>query len=69
MTRAGFYMWQHKPLSARAIEDPRLLSLIRHSYIARSGVYGVRHVFLELRKTGEIRGIHRVESIMRTHKI
>jgi putative transposase len=69
VTRAGFYMWLHKPLSARAIEDQRLLPLIRHSYIASSGVYGARRVFLDLREAGEICGIHKVERIMRTHKI
>jgi putative transposase len=69
VTRAGFYMWLHKPLSARAIEDQRLLPLIRHSYIASSGVYGARRVFLDLREAGEVCGIHKVERIMRTHKI
>ena len=38
VTRGGFYQWLHKPMSDRAIEDQRLLRLIRHSYIASGGV-------------------------------
>src|SRR5215208_2524857 len=34
VTRAGFYAWLHKPMSDHAIEDLRLLALIRASYIA-----------------------------------
>jgi putative transposase len=30
-SRSGFYAWIHKPLSDRAIEDRRLLELIRDS--------------------------------------
>ena len=38
VTRSGFYAWLHKPLSDRAIEDLRLLELIRASYAASGGV-------------------------------
>ena len=69
VTRAGYYAWLHKPLSARAVEDLRLLAPIRHSYIASSGVYGARRVFLDLREAGETCGLHRIARIMRMHKI
>lgn len=69
VARAGFYQWLHKPLSDRAIEDQRLLGLIRDSYIASSGVYGSPRVFADLREAGERCGKHRVARLMRTNRI
>lgn len=68
-SRSGFYAWLHQPLSLRAIEDQRLLTLIRASYEASHRVYGAQRVFLDLREAGETCGRHRVARIMRTHKI
>jgi putative transposase len=68
-SRSGFYAWLHQPLSMRAIEDQRLLGLIRVSYAASSGVYGSPRVFLDLREVGETCGKHRVARIMRDNKI
>ncbi|MBW8307208.1 MAG: IS3 family transposase [Thiobacillus sp.] len=69
VARAGFYAWLHKPMSDRAIEDQRLLGLIRDSYTASSGVYGALRVFGDLREAGESCGKHRVAKIMRANKI
>jgi putative transposase len=69
VTRSGFYAWLHQPLSDRALEDQRLLTLIRDSYAASSGVYGSPRVFLDLREAGERCGKHRVARIMRERKI
>jgi putative transposase len=69
VARAGFYQWLHKPMSDRAIEDQRLLTVIRNSYAASGGVYGARRVFGDLREAGETCGKHKVERIMRTNKI
>ena len=68
-SRAGFYQWLHHPQSARAIEDQRLLKLIRDSYAGSSGVYGSPRVFGDLREAGETCGKHRVARIMREHRI
>lgn len=68
-SRSGFYAWVQKPLSDRALEDRRLLILIRDSYAASSGVYGAPRVFADLRETGETCGKHRVARIMREHRI
>ena len=69
VARAGFYAWLHQPNSNRAIQDERLLGLIRDSYVASGGVYGSPRVFADLREAGEKCGKHRVERIMRNHKI
>lgn len=69
VARSGFYQWLHKPLSDRAVEDRRLLDLIRDSYFASHGIYGSPRVFLDLREVGETCGKHRVARIMKTHKI
>ncbi|MFZ0467878.1 MAG: IS3 family transposase [Thiogranum sp.] len=69
VSRSGFYQWLHKPLSDRAIEDRRLLALIRASYAASGGVYGAPRVFQDLREAGEGCGKNRVARIMRRHKI
>lgn len=69
VARAGFYEWLRESVSNRAREDDRLLTLIRHSHEASHGVYGARRVFGDLREVGERCGLHRVERIMRTHKI
>jgi len=66
---SGFYDWFKRPLSARAIEDQRLLKLIRASYEASGGVYGQRRVFQDLREIGESCGKHRVARIMKANKI
>ena len=66
---SGFYAWVHKPLSDRAIEDERLLGVIRESYQASGGIYGSPRVFLDLREAGERIGRKRVARIMRVHRI
>lgn len=69
ISRSGYYQWLHKPMSDRAIEDERLLVLIKSSYDASSGVYGAPRIFLDLRETGETCGKHRVARIMKINKI
>jgi putative transposase len=66
---SGFYEWLQRPLSNHAIEDQRLLVLIRASYAASGGVYGALRVFADLREVGETCGRHRVARIMRVNKI
>jgi putative transposase len=66
---SGFYGWVRRPLSDRAIEDQRLLVLIRASYAASGAVYGYRRVHLDLREIGETCGKHRVARIMKTNDI
>ena len=69
VARSGFYQWLCKPLSDRAIEDARLITVIRDSYVASGGVYGSPRVFADLREAGESCGRHRVARLMQVHKI
>jgi putative transposase len=69
VARAGFYQWLDKPISDRAVEDQRLLELIRDSYAASGGVYGALRVLGDLREAGESCGKHRVAKIMRASSI
>ena len=69
VARAGFYDWLNKPSSDRAIENQRLVGLIRDSCAASGGVYGSNRVFGDLREAGETCGRHRVVRLMRANKI
>jgi len=67
--RSGFYAWLKKPLSNRAIEDKRLLSLIKEFYISSGGTYGSPWIHQDLRESGEACSVHRVAKIMRQHHL
>lgn len=66
---SGYYAWRKNPISNRAIEDERLLRLIRASFKASHGIYGSPRVFLDLREAGETCSKHRVARLMRVNKI
>ena len=65
VARAGYYAWLDHPMSERALEDARLLRLIRASFTASHGIYGAPRVFLDLRERGETCSKHRVARLMR----
>ena len=66
---SGFYAWLEKPLSDRALEDQRLLKLIKEFYIASGATYGSPWIHRDLREVGEICSVHRVAKIMRNNKL
>ena len=66
---SGYYLWLQQPLSNRALEDARLLRLIRASFTASQGIYGAPRVFLDLREAGETCSKHRVARLMRQAKL
>ena len=66
---SGFYAWLHKPTSARAIEDFRLLKLIKRFYVASGATYGSPWIHRDLREAGETCSVHRVARIMRENKL
>jgi len=66
---SGYYAWLKQPLSNRALEDARLLRLIRASFVASQGIYGAPRVFLDLREAGETCSKHRVVRLMRENRL
>ncbi len=66
---SGFYAWLIKPFSDRAIEDQRLLKLIKGFYIVSGATYGSPWIHHDLRESGEICSVHRVAKIMRNNKL
>ena len=66
---SGFYAWLRRPLSDRAIEDRRLTTLIRTSYVASGGTYGSPWIYKDLREAGERCSLHRVARLMRVNRL
>jgi putative transposase len=66
---SGYYAWLQEPVCQRALEDIRLLRLIRASYAASHGIYGAPRVFLDLREARETCSKHRVMRLMRVNGI
>lgn len=69
VSSSSFYGWLSRPVSNHAIEDRRLLPLIRASYNANGSAVGARRVFQDLRGIGKTCGKHRVERLMKANKI
>jgi len=69
VSRSGYYAWLSRPPSQRAIENARLLTLIRESYEASGRTYGAPRVLCDLREVGERCGKNRVARLMKRHKI
>lgn len=66
---SGFYAWLNKPLSNRAIEDQRLLRLIKEFYVASGATYGSPWIHRDIREAGEKCSVHRVARLMRENKL
>ena len=66
---SGYYAWRRCPDSTRALEDRRLVALIRHSWQDSGHVYGYRKVTHDLRDLGERCGKHRVARLMRENQL
>ncbi len=67
--RSGFYAWLKQPLSKRAVEDQRLLGLIKQSWLESGLAYGYRNITKDLKDLGEDCGKNRIHRIMREEGI
>jgi putative transposase len=64
VSRSGFYAWERRPGSERALADVRLLERIGQIHRKSRGIYGSPRVHAELRRQGVRVGRKRVERLM-----
>jgi putative transposase len=64
VSRSGYYAWQDRPESARALDDGKLVVEIKAAHEAGRGHYGSPRVHLALRRNGRRVGKKRVARLM-----
>ena len=62
---SGYYVWKANPESRRAVDDRRLLGLLKQAWLESGGVYGYRKLTLDMRDLGESCSRHRVAKLLR----
>jgi putative transposase len=62
---SGYYAWKLQPDSARAMDDRRLLGLLKQAWLESGGTYGYRKLTLDMRDLGERCGKHRVARLLK----
>jgi putative transposase len=65
VSASGFYAWQKRPPSRRALEDAVLTERIRSIHARSDGIYGSPNIHAELREEGTRVGCKRVARLMR----
>jgi putative transposase len=66
VTRAGFYAWRRRPVSARELRDRELCELIRKAFSASRETYGAPRIQAELQDVNGVRvSRKRVARLMR----
>lgn len=61
---SGFYDWRDRPMSARAIDNRRLLTRIEALHAESDGVLGAGRIWEDLRFDGETASFNRVARLM-----
>jgi putative transposase len=69
VTRGGYYAWRKRLPSKRAVEDARLIKIIREAHQASRETYGSPRVYEALKRSGELTSKRRIERLMRENGI
>jgi transposase InsO family protein len=69
LSRAGYYLWLKRPLSARAIEEKKLMYQIREIHLLSRQTYGSPRIHAALLKRSKLSSKGRVERIMKKYGI
>jgi putative transposase len=69
VSASAYYQRRSGPPSARAVQDKRLLEVIREVHAANYYAYGYRKLWLALKRAGEDVGRDHVKRLMREHQI
>ena len=64
VSRSGFHAWEHRPTSARAIDNARLLVRMRALHESSDGVMGMARMHEELGYEGETASPNRIARLM-----
>ena len=62
---SGYYAWKANPVSARELDNERLLPKLKQAWLESGGVYGYRKITLDMRDLGEGCGKHRVYGLLK----
>ncbi len=65
VSKAGYYAWLRRPLSAHAVGDAALLKRVRTVHASSCQTYGAPRVHADLRAGGEKHGRKRIARLMR----
>lgn len=66
VSKAGYYAWRSRPISARGKRDARLLEMIRRTHQASRGRYGRPRIHVELASLGVRVSGKRIARLMRS---
>jgi putative transposase len=69
VSRSGFNAWLGRSPSARSRYDAELTASARTSFLDSGRTYGARRVWLDVLADGLMRGLHRIERLMRQNAL
>lgn len=69
VSRSGFHAWLNRPVSAREIQDAKLVTAIETSFRISDRTYGARRVWRDVLEEGLACGLHRIERLMRLNAL